>query len=331
MWQRFKIIGLVLFVMIISIACNLPSMTAPTPFKSPTPNITLTAISNVLSTLTAPTLVIPTSTNTQQIISTSPSLPTATQVPASSTNTTMPPTNTSIPPTDTQAPTSTPVSYVGPAIRNGPSIKAYYLQSEPSIDGVFDDWNLDRYSVANVVYGNAEWEDNDDLSAKVMIGWDDSFMYIAGRVIDDVFVQNAFGEELFKGDSIEILLDKRVSNDFYLDKLSDDDFQVGISPGSLSVDSEAYVWYPLSEKGSQTGIKIGVTSTSNGYRIEVKVPWSVFSISPDIGQHYGFAFSVSDNDRADRNIQQSMVSNVANRILTDPTRWGDIVLMGQFK
>ena len=62
------------------------------------------------------------------------------------------------------------------------------------------------------------------------------------------------------------------------------------------------------------------------YRIEAAIPWSVFELTPAAGRHYGFALSVSDNDNGDENVQQSMVSNISGRHLTDPTSWGDFRL-----
>jgi hypothetical protein len=41
---------------------------------------------------------------------------------------------------------------------------------------------------------------------------------------------------------------------------------------------------------------------------------------------YGFAFAVSDNDNPNANEQQSMISNVPDRRLTNPTTWGNLVL-----
>ena len=164
-----------------------------------------------------------------------------------------------------------------------------------------------------------------------MFGWDEHYFYLAARVIDDIYAQGATEEDLFKGDSLEILLDARVSRDYYQASLSSDDFQLGISPGNPDpgVDMEAYLWYPQDEEGPQGQVKVGVTSTEDGYRIEVKIPWDLFGVTPDIGDHYGFAFSVSDNDRSDQDVQQSMISSAATRALTDPTTWRDLILMGQ--
>jgi hypothetical protein len=61
--------------------------------------------------------------------------------------------------------------------------------------------------------------------------------------------------------------------------------------------------------------------------VETAIPWSIFSVSPSHGQHFGFVLSISDNDNKNQNFQQSMVSYVPIRILDDPTTWGDLTLI----
>ena len=335
-----QMIWIVLFVFVT--ACNYPGATAPTPLI-PTPDTTLTAIYAVIGTATAlanPQPAAPTATSTAVVVE--PTLtptqtpPTPTDIPPSPVPpTAVPPTAappTAVPATATKAPTRTPVTYEGPGARSDPKIVAYYLQREPTIDGVFDEWNQDRYPATSVVYGRGSWKGETDLSATLMVGWDDYFLYIAARVKDDTYVQNASGENLFRGDSVEVLLDTNVSKDYYLDELDKDDFQLGISPGKSSVGNkpEAYLWYPKAKAGSYGEVKMAALATDNGYRIEAKIPWSLVGISgPDIGQHFGFVFSVSDNDTSSENTQQSMVATSAGRVLADPTTWGDLVLRGK--
>lgn len=318
--SKIKIVFLIIIMGLVG--CNLPGQTPQAP-QVPAPNLTLTALFGALATQQAlpPTQPTP-------VIEFTPTLTfPPTQPPVTPTPTIAPP--TAILPTATTAPTKTPVSYAGPAKRSGPSIIAYYLQREPTIDGVFDEWDLDRYDVTSVVFGRGQWSGASDLSANVIVGWDDNYLYIAARVKDDRYVQGATGKNLFKGDSVEILFDANVARDFYLNKLDRDDYQLGLSPGSTPGTSpEAYLWYPKAKEGSYQTVKIAATATANGYRIEAKIPWEIFGIKPDIGQHYGFAFSVSDNDRSGANVQQSMVSNVPTRTLTDPTTWGDLTLRG---
>ncbi|MCK5428376.1 MAG: hypothetical protein KAI94_02835 [Anaerolineales bacterium] len=321
-------------VIVSAIACNMPPITRSTPSVYPTADLTRTALYESVSATASQTAIAPTATLTIVPTTTATITPSITVPPPTHTSTPVPYTSTftPIPYTATPTATNTPVSYVGPSIRPGTSIKAYYLRREPTIDGVFDEWELDRYPVDNLVYGVDRWSGRDDLFANVMVGWDDNNLYIAVRVIDDKYVQNAAGEGLFKGDSLEVLMDTKVSNDFYLETLSLDDYQLGVSPGSPQpgTNPEAYLWYPRSEEGGRGKVKIGAMLTDNGHRVEVKIPWDTFDIIPAKGVHYGFAFSVSDNDHSDENVQQSMVSTSPKRNLTNPMTWGDLILLGQY-
>jgi hypothetical protein len=308
-----------LFVLSLS-ACNYPLSSAPTPFVFPTPNLTLTAVFSPTQEITAtqqPPTALPSAT--PQAVE-----PSATPLPTSEPTST----STQVPPTNTTVPTNTPVSYVGPGQRSGSSITASYLNVPPTIDGSFDEWDLDQNFADSVVAGASNWNGDADLSARVTLGWDTDNLYLAARVKDDKYVQNASGKNIYKGDSVEILIDTNVSSDFYLRELTPDDYQLGMSPGSGQPgnDPEAYLWYPSSQAGERQKVKIGAMKTDDGYRIEAQIPWSTFGVTPAAVKHFGFAFSVSDNDNSSENVQQSMVSNVAPRVLTDPTSWGDLSL-----
>ncbi len=307
-------------------ACQLPGATPP-PELFPTPDLEMTAIYSVLyetqeTPTQIPAAVTQTSPPTEIILPPD----TFTPLPPTLTYTTVP-TQTSVPPTATPTlvpPTNTP----RPLIRGGASITATYLGVRPDINGYLGEWNLTKYAVTSVVYGANLWDNAADLSARVQVGWDNANLYLAVEVIDEDYEQNTGGVNLFKGDSLEILLDTNIAADFYVRSLSTDDFQLGISPGSPvpDEDPEAYLWYPSSIDGGRSQVDIAAVRTDDGYNVEVAIPWSVFEMTPQSGQHYGFAFSVSDNDIDGGIAQQSMISNVATRVLTDPTTWGDLLL-----
>ena len=162
-----------------------------------------------------------------------------------------------------------------------------------------------------------------------MLGWDDDYLYLAVRVLDDVYAQDASGENLYKGDSLEILLDTDVSGDYYSAVLSADDYQIGLSPGSpdAGVDPEAYLWYPQFEEGRPQKVAIDALSREDEYIIEAAIPWFNFGVDPYKGQHFGFCLSISDNDNRDKDEQQSMVSSALTRQLTNPMTWGDLILI----
>jgi hypothetical protein len=330
MKSRIRVFLFLSVLLLAALACNFPAVSTPTPFIFPTPDLTMTAIFNPTQAINPniPPTLAPAATNTP--------LPTTIAGPVTAAPTlvlpTAPPTATPTFSLPTAAPTSTPAAteiVEGPEARPKYSVSATYFSDPPDLDGVFDEWGLEKYPIDNVVYGAGSWKNENDLSATAMLGWDEDNLYLAVNVQDNAYVQNATGENIYKGDSLEVLLDTDVSGDYYSDVLNGDDYQLGISPGSPNPgdDPEAYLWFPESKEGPRPKVKIGVNSVETGYHVEAAIPWSLFQVDPSKGDHYGFALSVSDNDNPDQNVQQSMVSNDPNRSLSDPTTWGDLELV----
>jgi hypothetical protein len=301
----------------IALACQLSASKPPTPFIFPTPDLTGTAIYENVVTSLAPT---PSATGISVQTATLPPLPSSTTVPVV--------TATSVPTVPTATPPPTPTVTSVPLYRSVGKIVATFFQTPPNIDGNLSKWGLFQYPVDYVVYGAADWVDSQDLSAKVMVGWDYNNLYLGVHVFDSRYVQNSTGAKLYLGDSLDLLIDTNLSGDFYVNSLSPDDFQLGISPGSPDPGKkpEAYLWFPANIKGKRTQVQIAAQKVDGGYDVEVGIPWSVFEVVPVAGQHFGFAFSVSDNDKRTEDLQQSMVSTVPNRRLTNPTTWGDLLL-----
>ncbi len=330
-------------------ACTLPGFSTPTPFSFPTPDKTMTALFGPTQVELATSAASESEediqkTNTAEVPSDTPQ-PSATEEPPTATDE----------PIDTVEPT---VGYGGPAVRSGPSIVADYMNQKPNIDGGLYDWKPKIQKViTHVVYGAANHDGKLDSSATVVAGWDEDFLYLGFRVKDDKYVQIATEEKIYLGDGIEILFDRYVSYDYYLQAMTADDYQIGISPGkggivyyisggkvaSMSFSNptptpcaptpcapnppEAYIWFPKTEAGETTKIKIGVLETGEGYQIELKIPWSLLGVTnPSVGDHFGFALSINDNDKAGTKEQQTVVSNVPTRFYADPTTWGDLYL-----
>ena len=144
-------------------------------------------------------------------------------------------------------------------------------------------------------------------------------------------MQNASEADLYRGDSLEITLDRDVAGDFYRQTMDRDDFQIGISPGSPQAgeNMEAYLWQPGNLEGDLPQVPVGAVWVSDAYKIEAALPWSLLGIEPRNGLHLGFAFSVSDDDRPGEAVQQTMISTAPRRTYDDPTTWGDLVLSGR--
>ena len=147
--------------------------------------------------------------------------------------------------------------------------------------------------------------------------------------MDDNYVQKSTGQAIYLGDSVEVLLDTSVQTDYWYQALNWDDFQIGISPGNpdIGTNPEAYIWYPWSIDGPTSEVTFGVKPNTGGYRVTIAIPWSLLDVEPYEGMHLGFAASVSDDDSGTGGKQQSMVSSTSARVLTDPTTWGDLILV----
>jgi hypothetical protein len=282
-------------------SCTLPGAALPTPFTFPTPNLTLTA------------MFAPTATLTPEPATAEALLETAT-------------------PATEQTPQATPTgstATAGPMTSrpNGSPVTAVFLASAPTIDGNTGEWTTAAYTADRATYGTANWTGTTDLSATYFLGWDSANLYLAVRVKDERFVQAATGRYLYRGDSVEFLIDTNLAGDFSTAVLSADDYQIGLSPGNFgSLAPEAYLWFPASAEGRRTSVSVRGRTTADGYELEASVPWSVLGITPADGGRYGFVLSISDNDAPGTTQQQSLVSGVSTRRLTNPTTWGTLIL-----
>lgn len=333
--RRIKPSHIVVALIIITVltGCTLPGFSTPTPFSFPTPDKTMTA-------LFEPTQAAPaTSASSAGGETTSTPIEVATSTPK-------PTATAELDLTETPGVAETVEgSFEGPAVRSGPSISADYLSKNLNIDGDLYEWDPPIQKVINyVVFGADKWSDADDCSGTVVAAWDEDYLYIGVRVKDDKYVQEANKEQMYLGDSIEILFDRYVSADYSLHTMSADDYQLGISPGQYGISTcmiingkvttsctpqppQAYLWFPKVDAGKKTEVKIASLESGQGYQIEFKIPWSLFGVAnPASGDHYGFAVSINDNDLAGTLNQQSMVSNVPGRFYADPTTWGDLYL-----
>jgi hypothetical protein len=156
--------------------------------------------------------------------------------------------------TFTAVPTVTPTQ----PSRSGPTINAPFLSPPPDINGSLGEWGGNWIDASNVVFGKDNRSDASDLSAKVKVGWDWNYLYLAVQVTDDTYAQRASGADLFLGDSLEILLDSNLAGDYTSEGLSSDDYQLGISGRTLTKDDkgEAYLWYPEGKAGSKSKVVI---------------------------------------------------------------------------
>jgi hypothetical protein len=234
--------------------------------------------------------------------------------------------NSCVTPVFALRPTPTPVGGLAPAPTNIAHAAAI-VGTPPPIDGDLKEWTSLPYSINEPIWGQSNWRGANDLSAGWNAAWDDLFLYLAVRVKDDVFVQTATGENLFKGDSLEAWLD--IDPGSRTQALTAHDFQLGISPGNLAqppAHAEAYLWRPTDQAQVVADGRLGAQLTTGGYDLEVAVPWSTFHLTPTAGEGFAFTLALNDDDQPGTQVQQKQVASLKNAKLTDPTTWGILVL-----
>jgi hypothetical protein len=213
---------------------------------------------------------------------------------------------------------------------NGKPIFAYYATRQPVVDGSLDvggEWTGVEYTISDVVHKPENWRGLADASAGFYAAWDQEFLYLGLNIRDDQHVQLSTGKNLFNGDDVEIQIDVDLSRDFNKKDVDDDDGQIGLAVRDLGTGAyEAYRWRPPSLEGPLS-LTAAARPTSDGYVLEVAVPWWALNLSPQVETPYGFCLSLSDTDTPGRRDQESMVSTSPNRTWGDPTTWGTLILM----
>jgi hypothetical protein len=205
-----------------------------------------------------------------------------------------------------------------------------YRDTPPSIDGDIRDWDVLSLRFLEPSFGARNWRGSGDQSGRFGVAWDFVYLYIVVQVEDDVHIQNQSGINIFKGDSVDLVLDTNLEEDFDSMNLNADDYQIGLSPGDLAsaeVGTQAYLWYPRTESRALPEVLISSRSYEGaGFQLEAAIPWSVFDVNPKREMAFGFVLSSSDNDDPYAAVQQTMISAFSSRRLTDPTSWGTLIL-----
>jgi hypothetical protein len=237
-------------------------------------------------------------------------------------------------------------------------IKARERTKEISIDGNLDDWDLSApYEIAekkSVVYGGGAWQGPEDTSYEIYSAWDNEAFYIAVEVADEKCFQEKTRGDMWEGDHVELWLDVDFTGDYTEAVNSDDDFQLGLSPGNFSgLPAEVYIWTPvLPEDIKYKEIsQIASAKSPKGYVIEARIPKEVLfslckvprvGIEPkgaeatqifklpseiilDFHKNFKMGIMVDVGDTDDpANPMKLLMSTSVDRVWGDPTTFGII-------
>ena len=243
---------------------------------------------------------------------------------------------TAVPPTDAPldiAPTATLPATATTVPPGDGAVEASIMAAPPTVDGDLAEWSsiAAAASSTNRVYSVAGWDGSDDLTAVWQLAWDNSNLYVAVTVTDDTHVQTASGNQIFRGDGVDMQFDTVRDADFG-DGLSPDDFQITLSPGDFAGSSPTAFRYRGTTGGAILdapgghNVTVAAQQTDTGYTLEAAIPWTDLNLTPAAGLTIGLALNANDNDTPGTAVQEVMMSHMPNRTLTNPTTWGTLTL-----
>lgn len=196
------------------------------------------------------------------------------------------------------------------------------------VDGSTDEWPGSWLQASAIVEGAASWSGETDLAGVFQVAWGDDGLYVAAKVIDDLYRAGPAGTDLWRGDSVEINFDRNLADDFGGTESNADDYQIGLGFGPDMALMLGYRWLPFAQEGPLDLSGAAVT-TADGYTFEALIPWEVFGLTPaELAPGMTFAFNVALNDNdSDAPAQETVASASPARVTyDDPTQWGTLVL-----
>ncbi len=157
----------------------------------------------------------------------------------------------------------------------------------PAIDGVeemawvvAEDNDLSRVVIGSVSSGS-------DLSVTWRGMWDSQNLYYLVKVTDESLVNDS-GANWWDDDVVELYIDADNSKGSSYDGVNDFQFGFRVSDSTIHVGQNSV--------NQTTGIVFALTPVTNGYNLEISIPWSTLGVSPGENMLIGTDIIVDDDD-----------------------------------
>jgi hypothetical protein len=187
---------------------------------------------------------------------------------------------------------------------NHEALSAYHLTQSPNLDGDFSKWeNGPLYRLderGQVVTGAKLWRGPRDLSARVALAWDSSFLYVGVEVVDPDLYQPFFARGVQKGDTVVLKLEAGFRKNFLAIEPTGDEYTLYFSPGNFAdvqpsiFSDEDYLPPRPQTHNYMKEIYTTWKKTGNGYSGDIAIPVTFFEggkFAP--GYEMGLEFNVT--------------------------------------
>jgi len=121
--------------------------------------------------------------------------------------------------------------------------------------------------------------------------YDDAYLYMFVRVIDDTLIRDGSGN--YQDDGVEIWLDGDNSKGTSYDGVNDFGFSLAYDPATVVEPIKAT---GMGLAADLSGIMQGAALTGDGYDVEVGIPLELIGVSPTAGYQFGLEVDYNDDD-----------------------------------
>jgi hypothetical protein len=171
----------------------------------------------------------------------------------------------------------------------------------PVIDGNLDEWELSTAIFVSEV-GTQPLR---DCSGVFYMMWDEANLYFAAKVYDHELVQGKEGDDIHMEDDVQFDLDLDREGDREIFEFTDDDFQLGFSPGDFHNEGpELWGWNPGRGQRIERPQNSDIASSEfhGGWIIEARIGLNEFNADLiglekfQEGMKIGFGRCINDYD-----------------------------------
>ena len=228
-----------------------------------------------------------------------------------------------------------------------PTVKARRRTTPVKVDGSLREWTgypsilLRNRSQLDLRKGDptaARWKGpGEDLSGEIFLAWDETDLYLAGRIVDQKVVPPPEGGFCWLGDALEVFINTDLQDDLgaQADKpcpLDKDDYQIFLLPAYPS-----RPWGVVRREGPPgkkvlrlvdmgwTGVEVAFQMLPGGYAFEARFPFHNFrGLKPGTGV-LGFNVALGDHDPPEKKYTY-LVWTGKPEPFNDTRGWGRLLL-----
>ncbi len=214
------------------------------------------------------------------------------------------------------------------------TVTAFRAAAPPSIDGNLGDWEgvPEAYRLQTEVFLAPDVVNRlgDDSPGVVLVRYDDTALYMAVVSSDDIYSQQNTGNQIFRGDALDINL-TTASPGGISERPDGDDFQLTMTPRAAD-GQPSIVWFTgngveFDDNTTELPVVVaGAFDGSGAWQLEAAIPWSVFGLPGPPSGDLAALVAVFDNDGevVDGRPQQTVILGHTSAEFQRPLTWGTL-------